>query len=65
MLIFLEMILLGKRRVVQNKTFGALTPPKPLTCYFLCLHLALMANSIEKELVYPLFLFAEPRNFSY
>lgn len=38
----------------------------PLTCYFfLYLHLALMTNSIEKELIYALSLLTAPWNFSH
>lgn len=41
--------------------------PYPLTCYFffIYLHLALMTNSMEKELIYALSLLTAPWNFSH
>ena len=65
----LETTLLCKRRWVQNKTLKksqAITHPTPsLAIFFLYLHLALMTNSIEKELIYALSLLTAPWNFSH
>lgn len=56
--LFLEMIMLGKRRLVRKKTFEEKSchySPHHFPCYFLYLHLALTANSVEKRAIHPLY----------